>query len=278
MACGGRLPSFLCLMNLSAATLVLKAMYMFAQGLNQSSAQNLVIPPFLLLFSCVVFGIVIALRWSAYRLLRKLILFVVLGLLMIAYYLAVECPPCSPFGDTRICRHGCDRGRYPRVVADDCRVHRHILLTKKHGVRAFWPALLISFVLAGMFVVNEQVWWEPSIEESLFKAWPWAINSTWGAPLSFSVIGLYLIVNAAFLQPYLGDAARYFRVRRPMLRSVARSAREAVDTLDYLHTSGRYDRIIVVAHSLGRVVSYDMLRTISVGSAATCRRSPTSVT
>ena len=104
-----------------------KAMLMVLHRvLMKSSAQNLVIPPFLLLFSCVVFGIVIALRWSAYRLLRKLILFVVLGLLMIAYYLAVECPPCSPFGRHQDCRQGCDRGRYPRLVADDCRVHRHM--------------------------------------------------------------------------------------------------------------------------------------------------------
>jgi hypothetical protein len=33
-----------------------------------------------------------------------------------------------------------------------------------------------------------------------------------------------------------------------------------VDTLDALHTCGRYDRIVVVAHSLGSVVAYDMLR------------------
>jgi hypothetical protein len=35
---------------------------------------------------------------------------------------------------------------------------------------------------------------------------------------------------------------------------------EAVDTLENLHNSGYYDRIIIVAHSLGTVVAYDMLR------------------
>ena len=75
-----------------------------------------------------------------------------------------------------------------------------------------------------------------------------------------AVIGLYLIVNAAFLQSYLGDAARYFR-NSPGNVAVRRAIRkEAVDTLARLHTSGQYDRIVVVAHSLGTVVAYDMLR------------------
>jgi hypothetical protein len=36
--------------------------------------------------------------------------------------------------------------------------------------------------------------------------------------------------------------------------------RQAVSTLQTLHLSGEYDRIVVVAHSLGAVVAYDMLR------------------
>jgi hypothetical protein len=59
---------------------------------------------------------------------------------------------------------------------------------------------------------------------------------------------------------YLGDAARYFR-NSPANVAVRRAIRkEAVETLERLHTSGLYDRIIIVAHSLGCVVSYDMLR------------------
>jgi len=36
--------------------------------------------------------------------------------------------------------------------------------------------------------------------------------------------------------------------------------KQAVDTLDMLHRLRLYDRIVVVAHSLGTVVAYDMLR------------------
>ena len=71
---------------------------------------------------------------------------------------------------------------------------------------------------------------------------------------------IYLASYSLFLQPYLGDAARYFR-NAPGNVAIRREIRkEAVDTLEDLHLSGKYDRIVVAAHSLGTVVAYDMLR------------------
>jgi hypothetical protein len=71
---------------------------------------------------------------------------------------------------------------------------------------------------------------------------------------------VYLAAYAAFLQPFLGDAARYFR-NSPANVAVRREIRrQAVDTLDLLHRLRIYDRVIVVAHSLGTVIAYDMLR------------------
>ena len=101
---------------------------------------------------------------------------------------------------------------------------------------------------------------ETAFTETLIKAWPWGLNSPWSVDLAWAVVGLYLAVNAAFLQSYLGDAARYFR-NSPANVAVRRAIRtEAVNTLERLHASGQYDRIVVVAHSLGSVVAYDMLR------------------
>lgn len=89
---------------------------------------------------------------------------------------------------------------------------------------------------------------------------PWSLTSDWSSVAAWIIIGVYLAINAAFLQPYLGDAARYFR-NSPANVAVRRQIRkEAVKTLDQLHRSRDYDRIIVVAHSLGTVVAYDMLR------------------
>jgi len=89
---------------------------------------------------------------------------------------------------------------------------------------------------------------------------PWSINSFWSSIAACYFIGLYLALYAVFLQPYLGDAARYFR-NSPGNVAVRREIRrQAVRMLEALHLSNNYDRIVVVAHSLGTVVSYDMLR------------------
>jgi hypothetical protein len=88
----------------------------------------------------------------------------------------------------------------------------------------------------------------------------WSLNERYSSVIAVSVILIYGALYALFLQPYLGDAARYFR-NSPGNVAVRREIRkQAVDTLDALHASGKYDRIVVVAHSLGTVVAYDMLR------------------
>jgi hypothetical protein len=89
---------------------------------------------------------------------------------------------------------------------------------------------------------------------------PWSITSFWSTVVACYFLAMYLALYAAFLQPYLGDAARYFR-NSPGNVMVRREIRQqAVSTLEALHLSGDYDRVIVVAHSLGTVVAYDMLR------------------
>jgi hypothetical protein len=89
---------------------------------------------------------------------------------------------------------------------------------------------------------------------------PWAMDSSWCVIASCIILSTYVIISIIFLQPYLGDPARYFR-NAPSNVAVRREIRrQAVNALEGLHTSGRYDRIVVVAHSLGSVIAYDMLR------------------
>jgi hypothetical protein len=65
--------------------------------------------------------------------------------------------------------------------------------------------------------------------------------------------------GAAWLAPVVGDAARYLSPT-PDNVGVRQKIREAgVDLLGQLHASGYYDRIIVVGHSLGSVIGYDVL-------------------
>lgn len=95
---------------------------------------------------------------------------------------------------------------------------------------------------------------------TLHDSMPWAIGDAFSTIGSALLILFYLAINAVFLVPYLGDAARYFR-NAPGNVAVRREIRrQAVNMLETLHLSRDYDRIIVVAHSLGTVIAYDMLR------------------
>jgi hypothetical protein len=138
------------------------------------------------------------------------------------------------------------------------------LLMAKWGARAFGVTLLASlaFFLIYFVLVHFGFLGKPETLVAILRNGriPWSLYSDWSVVAAWIIIGGYLAINAAFLQPYLGDAARYFR-NSPANVAVRRAIRkEAVDTLDKLHRSRDYDRIVVVAHSLGTAVAYDMLR------------------
>jgi hypothetical protein len=57
----------------------------------------------------------------------------------------------------------------------------------------------------------------------------------------------------------LGDVARYLRPLPENIETRQRIREVGVDLLSRLHDDGRYDRIVVLGHSLGSVVAYDVL-------------------
>lgn len=122
------------------------------------------------------------------------------------------------------------------------------------GTRWGLPAFAVAYAMAFSFELLRQIL-------TGGKEWlPWTLTSEWCAFAAWIIIAIYLIVNAAFLQPYLGDAARYFR-NAPSNVAVRREIRrQSVNTLEALHECGKYDRIVIIAHSLGSVIAYDMLR------------------
>ncbi|MBR1209553.1 hypothetical protein [Bradyrhizobium sp. JYMT SZCCT0180] len=243
---------FLCLMNLSFAVLVLKGILLFSQNV----AQVMLVAPFLLLFASLLLGLVVAAKWKAFRLIKLLAVFCVVGIVVIAIYFLVE--KFAPGN-----RDVPDGAELFTLVALPTLIAwlASFMLMGRQGLRAFSRAIAISAVVFGIFVCTDRHWHpDTPFAVTMVKSWVWGLNSPWSVASSAAVIGLYLIVNAAFLQPYLGDAARYFR-NSPGNVAVRRAIRkEAVDRLANLHASGQYDRIVVVAHSLGTVVAYDMLR------------------
>lgn len=112
-------------------------------------------------------------------------------------------------------------------------------------LRGIWLVLVSLVVLAGLAVVNHACEFVP-IPPAVVKL---------GA-------ALWLVVGGTvvwFLVRYAGDAARYLHVA-PENINIRRSIREAgIQLLQRLHVSGKYDRIIVVGHSLGSVIGYDVL-------------------
>lgn len=96
---------------------------------------------------------------------------------------------------------------------------------------------------------------------SSIPAYLW-IPAVGGTLVILSIGGIILLGLAVgwFLRHFVGDAARYLGSAPPnvSLRQTIRT--EGVGLLRRLHMSHDYDRIIVVGHSLGTVVGYDMVR------------------
>lgn len=91
-----------------------------------------------------------------------------------------------------------------------------------------------------------------------------AATSVVSAPLAVT-IGLVVIVLIwtlalkATTVDYLGDAARYLSARPANIAHRQAVRQAGVDLLERLHDDRRFDRIVLLGHSLGSVIAYDVL-------------------
>lgn len=104
-----------------------------------------------------------------------------------------------------------------------------------------WLVFGLLAIIAGASVVGSQ----------------WVAGVVSAASIAFGIVlklaGRSLVVN------HIGDAARYLSPK-PANVAHRQSIREAgVELLEDLHESGQYDRIVLVGHSLGSVIAYDIL-------------------
>ena len=121
------------------------------------------------------------------------------------------------------------------------------------------------FMMAGVFLVSLCL--DQLVRRLFGLGEPWigtVLPLTIGDPVAIwatmGIVMLAVLANVFVLLTVVGDAARYYRAA-PANIAVRRSARKlAINRLRTLHGDSRYDRIIVVAHSLGTVIGYDMLR------------------
>lgn len=74
------------------------------------------------------------------------------------------------------------------------------------------------------------------------------------------IVTIILGVFSKFLFNYLGDAARYLDPSPKNIGERKNIRTEGINLLKKLHESGRYDRVIIVGHSLGSVIAYDLVK------------------
>lgn len=80
-----------------------------------------------------------------------------------------------------------------------------------------------------------------------------------GRLTAWMVSALFLPALHFFVLRYVGDAARYLSPTPGNIAVRRQTRANGIRLLRQLHSSGKYDRIIVVGHSLGSVIAYDVL-------------------
>lgn len=74
-----------------------------------------------------------------------------------------------------------------------------------------------------------------------------------------AVLGFAKGVVSSFMRSSIGDAARYLSARPDNVAARQAIRQRGLDLLAKLRDDGRYDRIVIVGHSLGSVIGYDLV-------------------
>lgn len=114
------------------------------------------------------------------------------------------------------------------------------------ALRGIYWLIIISLALALLFVVNGML----SEGDRLFEIPAW---------VSFAVSALIVPSAGQIIRSVVGDAARYLYPAPPNIQRRHEIRHAGVELLRDLHKRG-YDRIVLVGHSLGTVIGYDILK------------------
>ena len=108
-----------------------------------------------------------------------------------------------------------------------------------------WLGLVILGLLIGAGAIAHAFHWDP--------------GPAWLGPTLGVVGSAVWLLFGGFLIATAGDAARYLHVAPSNIKSRRKIRDAGIELLTALHEEGIYDRIIVVGHSLGSVIGYDIL-------------------
>jgi hypothetical protein len=117
-----------------------------------------------------------------------------------------------------------------------------------HGVKVTW---WLSWILLTSFVVLVALGLLGPVGKVIKDASP------------FTLLGALIFLSLSALQfmlvSYVGDAARYLSPLPANINLRQKVRSQGVQLLRALHESGKYSRIIIVGHSLGSVIGYDII-------------------
>ena len=120
------------------------------------------------------------------------------------------------------------------------------------------------------------LWRRPSTVPVKLRSFYWLFWGMLGAALAALVfgfiklgigtvltLGLFYFIDRNITQIGFGtidDAARYLNPTPDNIDQRNQIRKEGIELLDALHRSKRYNRIVLVGHSLGSVIAYDLIR------------------
>lgn len=141
----------------------------------------------------------------------------------------------------------------------------NLMSDTKMGQLAAWVGVLFLRLPGGLPAQLRGIWWIlATTGVAVLGIWTWflffpvALEASLKIKIS-SLLGVLWGASSYFLLRYAGDAARYLHVAPDNIESRRRIRDAGVKVLQSLHESRKYDRIIVVGHSLGTVIGYDIL-------------------
>jgi hypothetical protein len=127
------------------------------------------------------------------------------------------------------------------------------LLLRKPGrvTRQMFPLWVVSWLLIALTLIALGLDVFGPLKQLTPQLPPFIVSI--GSALLFSVFHLVFYL-------YIGDAARYLSPTPDNIKLRQAIRADGIQLLRKIHESGEYERVIVVGHSLGSVVAYDVLK------------------
>lgn len=174
----------------------------------------------------------------------------------------------------------------PDEISGSFELRRLTTTSDRNDVRTDFYEFYWAHLMKGTNLSHVITW----LRSLLFR-WPWnvppALRAAWGLVAVLSLAAAFLAIETVLPEAYqplrlpkwlagslgllfawcivpvanriVGDAARYLMPTPTNIDSRQTIRAKGVDVLNKLHQSREYERIVVVGHSLGSVIGYDIL-------------------